>query len=150
MDIWGIRGYTLEYDDDTHTYLVNGEIVPSVTQSLTARFADKYKNVMSGVLQRAAERGTAIHKAIENYCRTGEDDGSVELHNFNFLRKYYGFEVLENEVPIIIFKDDQPKAAGRLDLVLKVGDDMAIADIKTTAVLDREYLAYQLNLYALG
>ena len=37
-----------------------------------------------------------------------------------------------------------------MDLILDINGDTAIADIKTTATLDKEYLAYQLNLYRIG
>ena len=38
-----------------------------------------------------------------------------------------------------------------MDLILKdVNEERVIADIKTTATLDKEYLAYQLNLYRVG
>lgn len=150
MEQWNIKGYILEYDDDTHTYLVDGVIVPSVTQVLSLKFGNKYAHVNRATLERAANRGTLIHKAIEDYCKTGADNGVKELHNFKFLRKYYEFNVLENEVPIIIFTDDNPIAAGRLDLILDINGGIAVADIKTTAVLDKEYLAYQLNLYRIG
>jgi hypothetical protein len=150
METWQIGANTLEYDDDTHTYIVDGVIVPSVTQILGVKFGNKYAGVNRSTLERAANRGTAIHKAIENFCKYGEDDGAKEVHNFNFLKKRYGFNVLENETPIIISKDDTPIAAGRLDLILDIKGDTAIADIKTTSVLDKEYLAYQLNLYRIG
>lgn len=158
METWEIGTNTLEYDDDTHTYIVDGVIVPSVTQILGVMFGNKYAGVNRATLENAASRGTAIHKAIENFCKYGEDDGAKEVHNFNFLKERYGFNVLENETPIIISKDGTPIAAGRLDLVLGVTmkgkayylKETAIADIKTTSVLDKEYLAYQLNLYRIG
>ena len=34
-----------------------------------------------------------------------------------------------------------------MDLLLDVDGEFTIADIKTTSVLNKEYLAYQLNLY---
>lgn len=150
MNTWEINNYTLEYDDETHTYLVDGVIVPSVTQLIKVKFGEKYVGVNRSTLERAANRGTAIHEAIECYCKTGEGEEVKEVHNFNFLRERHGFNVLENETPIIITKDDTPVAAGRLDLVLDVKGETAIADIKTTSVLDKEYLAYQLNLYRIG
>ena len=67
-----------------------------------------------------------------------------------FLQKQYNYEVLDNEVALIIFLDDVPVAAGRLDLDLKINDEEGLGDIKRTSVLDKEYLAYQLNLYRLG
>lgn len=149
MEEWEINGNTLEYDDTTHTYLVNGVIVPSVTQVMQVKFGNKYEGIRSEVLNRAAERGTAIHKAVENYCK-GMDDGSKEVHNFNFLMNYYKIKPVKNEVPIILMVDNQPVIAGRLDLVLQENDTLCLADIKTTSQLDKEYLAYQLNLYRLG
>lgn len=154
METWKIGANTLEYDDDTHTYIVDGVIVPSVTQILAAKFGNKYANVNTEVLKRAAERGTAIHRAIEEYCTTGKDNGSKEVHNFNFLMTNYALTPIQNEVPIIIFDEkeiNKPLAAGRLDLVLvDFYNYRAIADLKTTATLDKEYLTYQLNLYRIG
>ena len=149
MESWEINGATLEYDDDTHTYICDGCIVPSVTQILETKFGNKYDRVDSQTLKRAADRGTAIHKAIEMYCRTGEDEGSKEVHNFKFLCDRYGLKVRGNEIPIVIWQDwrnREPIAAGRLDIAMRG----ALGDIKTTSVLDMEYLAYQLNLYRLG
>lgn len=151
METWSINDLALEYDDDEHIYLVDGVIVPSVTQVLKVQFGGKYANVNRSVLQRAANRGTEIHKAIENYCRGDEDLIAIkEVRNFRFLKNQYNFKVLENEKPIIIVKDGTPIAAGRLDLVLDIKDGTALADIKTTSTLDKEYLAYQLNLYRIG
>lgn len=151
METWSINDLTLEYDDDEHIYLVDGVIVPSVTQVLKVQFGGKYANINRSVLQRAANRGTEIHKAIENYCRGDEDLIAIkEVRNFRFLKNQYNFKVLENEKPIIIVKDSTPIAAGRLDLVLDIKDGTALADIKTTSTLDKEYLAYQLNLYRIG
>lgn len=151
METWSINDLTLEYDDDEHIYLVDGVIVPSVTQVLKVQFGGKYANVNRSVLQRAANRGTEIHKAIENYCRGDEDLIAIkEVRNFRFLKNQYNFKNLENEKPIIIVKDGTPIAAGRLDLVLDIKDGTALADIKTTSTLDKEYLAYQLNLYRIG
>jgi hypothetical protein len=150
METYKINNYTLEYDDESHTYIVDGVIVPSVTQIISAKFGNKYAGVDRSTLERAASRGTAIHKAIEDFCKTGKDDGTKELHNFNFLMTYYEARVVENEIPIIIINGDTPIAAGRLDLLLDINGDYAIADIKTTATLDKDYLTYQLNLYRLG
>lgn len=150
MESWKIKNCEVEYYDDEHMYLVNGVIVPSITQLLKKRFGGKYDGVNSAVLNKAAEEGTKVHKAIELYCKNGEESDIEELRNFKFLRKKYGFEVLDNEVPIILFDEGEPIAAGRLDMVLKMGDDIGLADIKRTSVLDKEYVGLQLNLYRLA
>ena len=150
METWTIKGYELEYIDETHTYLVDGVIVPSITQILKVKFGNKYAGIDKDVLNRAAEKGTKVHEAIEKLCKIGEIEDLKEVKNFMFLRKQYKFDVIENEVPIILFKDDEPIAAGRLDLVLKIEDKIGGGDIKRTSSLDKDYLAYQLNLYRIG
>lgn len=150
MNSWIIKDHILEFIDETHTYLVDGVIVPSVSKILRYKFPNKYDRVDERVLERAAIRGTAVHEAIEKLCKTGEIEDLKEVKNFMFLQKQYNFEVLDNEVPLIIFLDGVPVAAGRLDLDLKINDEEGLGDIKRTSVLDKEYLAYQLNLYRIG
>ena len=149
MERWEIQDTTLEFDHDTHSYLVDGVLVPSITQILSVRFGGKYDFVRGDVLERAAERGTAIHKAIEDFVKDGKDDASVELRGYKFLASRYHFAALESEVPVIL-SQDKPIAAGRLDLIIKFVSSVAVADIKTTSTLDKEYLAYQLNLYRIA
>lgn len=145
-----INSNTLEYIDKTHTYVIDGVIVPSITQILKYKFGGKYNGVNKAVLNRAAEKGTAVHEAIEAWCKHGTESDLPEVRNFKFLQKQYNFEVLKNEVPVILYRGTQPIAAGRLDLVLKMGDKIGGADIKRTSTLDKEYLAFQLNLYRIA
>lgn len=142
-----INGCTLEYFNKEHLYLVDGEILPSITTLLKT---DKYKNVSKYVLQRAAAKGTELHDAIERLCRYGEESDLKEVRNFKFLQRKYGFQVLDNEVPVILWHKGKPAAAGRLDLVLEMDGEIGGADIKRTSVLDKNYLAYQLNLYRIA
>lgn len=150
METFSIKGGTLEYFDDTHTYLYDGLILPSVTQILGVKYKNDYASVPPSVLDNAAKRGTAVHKAIENFNVSGYDDGSEAVRNFKFLQKQYGFEVLDSELPIVIFKDDMPIACGRLDMTMLMDGETGIADIKTVSTLNKEKIAYQLNLYRIG
>ena len=145
-----IKNHTLEYFDDEHIYLVDGVTVPSITQILKIKFANKYDGISKAVLNKAANDGTAVHDAIEKLVKFGQESSLPEVRNFKFLKKAYDFEVLKSEVPVILFFDDEPIAAGRLDLVLQIGDIIGGADIKRTSALDKEYLAYQLNLYRIA
>ena len=95
---WNIAGHILEYFDDSHQYLVDGILVPSITQCLKFRFGNKYAGVDRVTLQRASERGTEIHEAIERYCKTDEESELPELRNFKFLQSQYGFAVLARRV----------------------------------------------------
>ena len=150
METFSIKGGTLEYFDDTHTYLYDGMMLPSVTQILGVKYKNDYASVPPAVLDNASKRGTAVHKAIENYNNSGYDDGSEAVRNFKFLQKQYGFEVLDSELPIVIFKDDIPIACGRLDMTMLMDGETGIADIKTVSALNKEKIAYQLNLYRIG
>lgn len=150
METFSIKGGTLEYFDDTHTYLYDGLMLPSVSRILETKFKGEYKNVPPAVLSNAAQRGTEVHKAIENFNVSGYDDGREAVRNFKFLQKQYGFEVLDSELPIVIFKDDFPIACGRLDMTILMDGETGIADIKTVSALNKEKIAYQLNLYRIG
>ena len=55
----------LTFDEATHTYRVDGRVVPSVTQILKAVYPDVYAGIPAHVLDRKARLGTAVHKAIE-------------------------------------------------------------------------------------
>ena len=150
METFSIKGGTLEFFPETHTYLYDGLMLQSVTQILGVKYKNDYASVPPAVLNNAAQRGTAVHKAIENYNNSGYDDGSEAVRNFKFLQKQYGFEVLDSELPIVIFKDDMPIACGRLDMTMLMDGETGIADIKTVSVLNKDKIAYQLNLYRIG
>lgn len=147
---WNIKGHIVEFIDDIHQYLVDGCMVASVTQILGVKYKNDYASVPPAVLENASKRGTAVHKAIENFNVSGYDDGSEAVRNFKFLQKQYGFEVLDSELPIVIFKDDMPIACGRLDMTMLIDGQTGIADIKTVSTLNKEKIAYQLNLYRIG
>lgn len=151
MESWEIAGGLLEYIDETHTYIYDGVILPSITQMLKIKFENKYNSVDEKVLKKAAEKGTAVHQAIEDYEKRSIDDAScVELRNYKFLKKQFDFKCLDNEVPIVLFYNDKPIAAGRVDLIIEDKGKVGIADIKRTSVFDKEYVAYQTNLYRIG
>ena len=147
---WYIAGHVLEYLDDIHQYIVDGICVPSITQMLKFKFGNKYASVDATTLQRASEKGTEVHETIERYCKTGEMSELPELRNFLFLQRQYLFKVRENEVPVILFSDDVPICAGRLDMVIEINGLTGLADIKRTSALDKEYLGFQLNLYRIA
>ena len=118
IETWEITGGLLEYIDESHTYIFDGEILPSITQILKIKFGKKYQNVDKSVLKRASEKGVIVHKAIEDYEINGiEDTSCKELYNYKFLKKQFKFECIANEVPIVLFVDNKPVCAGRIDLI---------------------------------
>ena len=150
MENWNIKGHDVEFIDDSHTYLVDGVIVPSITQILKVRFNKKYDGIPKETLQRASEKGTQMHEVIEKWCKNGEESDLVELRNFKFLKRQYNFSVMQNEVPVILWHDDEIIGAGRLDMVISMNGQVGLADLKRTSALDKDYLGYQLNLYRIA
>ena len=67
------------YDNEWHTYKLNGKIIPSVTQLLAD---DTYKDVDKNVLEYARNKGTIVHKEIETYLKTGIFGFSSEFYAF--------------------------------------------------------------------
>ena len=146
---WDIKDHHIEYLDDEHIYVVDGIVVPSITQIVKTQFPNKYSRVDAETLKKAAELGTAVHEAVEAYAMHGTESDLPEVRGFKFLQKHYKFTVEYTELPLLLFMgDDEPCAAGRMDLLIRNDKgELGIADIKRTSNFDKEYLAYQLTLY---
>ena len=139
----------LEFVEEDHLYVLDGIIIPSVSQILHVIFKDKYKDVPENILRAKAQYGTTIHEYIERYENNEELPSLDYIQQASFkqylkIKEENRIEVLEQE-QMIHYKD---KYAGRFDMIAKVDNDIALCDIKTTAELDLEYLSWQLSLYA--
>lgn len=150
METFEINGGVLEYIDETHTYIYDGVVLPSITQLLKVKFGNKYNGIPKETLDRASAQGTAVHKAIEDYEQQNIESNIVELRNYKFLKRAYKFDCIKNEVPVVLFENGEAVACGRLDLVLIEDEKIGLGDIKRTSTLDKNYLAYQLNLYRIA
>ena len=142
-----IKGHVIEYFDSDHVYVVNGIITPSITQILKRKYKNEYKGISQDVLKRASEMGTAVHDAIEKYCRGLPYEDFEEVQNFDFLLHLNHRVCIGNEIPVLLFRSDEVVSVGRFDCLL-IGDSAyGIADIKRTSTLHKDYLSDQLNLY---
>jgi hypothetical protein len=134
----------LVFDKETHTYTLDGKALISVTQLMEKHgLSPNYNGVDEDTLKASAERGTLIHKEIENYIKKGEIGFTEECAQFvSYVR--------ENNIAIkgseVTFHNDI--VAGTTDLIIKEGDQYAFADIKTTSTLHKDSVAWQLSLYA--
>lgn len=131
------------FNEEEHTYTLNGKQLHGITGMLSRQlFADKYKDVPEYILKRAAERGTAIHKDCEFADATGLEPQTTEGKNYLELRK--GYQVVANEYTV----SDNEYFASNIDCVWTKDEKIILADIKTTAHLDEEYISWQLSIYA--
>lgn len=135
----------LVFDPQTHTYTLDGKTLISVTQLMEKHgLSPNYNGVDEDTLKTSAERGTLIHKEIEDYIKKGEIGFTEECAQFvSYVR--------ENKVDIkgseITFHNDI--VAGTCDLIINSRKGyLIVADIKTTSTLHKESVAWQLSLYA--
>ena len=149
MEAWDINGRTLEFDEESHIYLCDGVIVPSVTTILKA-FFDDYQCVSRTVLEQASARGTELHEAIEIYEKTGQESDLREFKNYLFLKNHFGIKNISNELPVIYEESGKVIFAGRLDQIIEIDGKLGINDFKRVSAPNKEKIAYQLNLYKLA
>ena len=79
--ITGIDNFesTCTYNEEWHTYRLDGKIIPSVTRLLDD---GSYLNVDPKILESAQIRGTLIHKEIENYLKHQIKGYTDEFYEF--------------------------------------------------------------------
>ena len=148
----------LEFIETEHIYLKNGILVKSVTQILQLIFPDKYKDVDKKILNKNAEFGTTGHAIIEYLNINNPDivektissiqnkDLEVCIREYVRLCNKFKIEPLEHEKRVSY----KYLFAGTLDLIANVDNIESLCDIKFTAELDKEYLSWQLGMYALA
>ena len=148
---FNIDKYFIEFFPKEHLYICNGIILPSITTILKKKFGNKYQGVDERILEVARQNGTEMHQAIQDYEEDGINDlNNRELQNYIFLKKHYKWQVIASEIPVILFLDDVPVAVGRLDQIIEINGERGVNDFKRVSVLDKEYLAYQTNLYKIA
>lgn len=137
---------------DSRFYQVDDEFYPSVTSVLAywpknPAFYDWLKDVgrnADQIVRQAGIEGTATHEAIEDYLKYGEYQymGTKHARTYKDVCKFDDFwnqakpTLLHTEVPS---RHDTYKYAGTVDLVLKVGDEVWVVDIKTSNHMHESY-----------
>lgn len=139
----------VEFIEDTHTYLVDGIIVPSVTQVVNWKIGDDYSNVPQATLRAKAKYGEEVHELIRAYengttlkevsLMKIDPNQKVAVKNYAKLKKKYMFEVKNTERIVC-----NQRLAGRYDILTTENE---LIDIKTTYRLNTESLAWQLGMY---
>lgn len=137
----------VRFDQEQHRYFLGVAELSGITGFLKKRvFPNKYKDIPQWILDRAASNGTLIHESIELL-----DGGfppaemSDELKSYQRIKKENNLTTVANEY---IVTDKEHFASG-IDLVLTNDkEEIILADIKTTSVLDKEYVSWQLSIYA--
>jgi hypothetical protein len=139
-----------------HKYVLDLEELTGVTTILEqVMFRDKYTGIDDAVLRNAADRGTAIHAAVQAYMMGVDYELDPDLQPYELdARVAWDAWIADAErremraVAVEYLVSDCKEVASKIDVVRKVGDGKyAIADIKTTYQIDIEYVSWQLSVY---
>lgn len=149
MKEWQINNHTIEFLEEQHLYICDGILVPCVSNILAYKFND-YAGVSRELLQRASEKGTELHKAIEDYEQQGITSDLEEFRNYLFLKKQFKFENVSNELPVLYERGGRVLFVGTLDQVITIDGKLGINDFKRVSAPNKEKIAYQLNLYKMA
>lgn len=134
------------FNQEHHTYHLGGRQLFGITPLLSEKlFPKKYKGVSEEIIMRAAQYGTLVHQQCELIDSLGIGADTEEGINYVFLRDKNGLVHEASEYIVT----DRKHYASAIDKVYRESDDSFIlADIKTTYEPDKEYLRWQLSIYA--
>ena len=135
----------LMFDEATHTYYrEDGSTLISVTQVMEKHgLSPNYDGVDDKILKARGERGTLIHKEIEDYIKKGEIGFTKECAEFVSYAREHNLKIVACEV---IYHNDI--MAGTCDLVIEEDGKYVFCEHKATSTLYKDSVAWQDTLYA--
>lgn len=139
----------LSFEEDKHIYKLDGRYLPSVTTVMKPLSQALYKDVDEYVLNKAAERGTAVHNAIENYALFGIEDIEPEYEGyFNAYKDW-----LTDMNPKTLGTECRVyhkflRYAGTADMPVEIDGKNILIDFKTSASVNKMLTGVQLEAYS--
>ena len=140
----------LLFFDQGHRYELDGVEIPSVSTILRFLTREIYSEVRQADLDRAAERGSRVHKALELLDKLGEVDADAETEPY--IRAYIKFRQEHAcdwtgiEKPVV---NEQLRYAGTADRIGTVDGQPTIIDFKCQSSIHKPLVKAQLNAYLL-
>lgn len=144
-----LNNHDIEFIEESHTYLVDGVIVPSVTTIISNFYKPKIQ-ASKKKLEIASRLGTRMHLEIEMYEKYGIESDSKEFKNYIFLKKLHNFENIDNEKMVLYEKNGKVLYIGRFDQLIKKDGKIGINDFKRVSNFEKDKVSMQLTLYALA
>lgn len=138
----------LTFDEASHIYRLNGDIIPSVSKLMEPLKDQCYGGISKRTLENAAIKGSAVHNSIENWIKFGIDDIPSEHRGYfnGFMEwwKQYKPRVFGSEVRIY---HKLMRYGGTIDLLCEIGGLLELIDFKTTYTLLEMACGVQLEAY---
>ena len=146
--------------DDMHIYMLGFKELSGVTALLNEMlFKDKYNGISKEVLNNAANRGTAIHEAVQSYELGQPFSISDDLEEHESIAKkavkswvtFRSHEGIKYSALVTTHSEylvsNEEDLATKIDLTM-YDEGWTIGDIKTTSKLDMDFLSWQLSIEA--
>lgn len=137
----------LQFDEATHTYTKGiQQYIPVTVLLKQFNLSADYTNIPKDILRKAADRGKAVHKELENFIKYGTPGTSTEYENFS---KYISARNIDLTQALSedMVHDDTYYIAGTIDFQYVDGDEKVLADFKTTSSIHWNSVAWQLSIY---
>ena len=128
------------FEEDGHTYTLEGHTLQGVTPIIAWLFPETYKGIPQSILENAAQYGGMIHKKIELADSMGIVDDQV-VRDYLELKEQKGVKTLVNEYLV----SDERRIASSIDIVM---DNLDLWDVKTTSKVHIPNVTMQLSIYA--
>jgi len=140
----------LTFDETSHIYRLDGDVIPSVSEIMTPLSTAKYKGISDRTLNNAANKGSAVHDAIEFWIKYGVVDIEKEHAGyFNAFLRWW-----EKEKPVVIGSENRVyhpilQYGGTVDLYCLTGQsEPTLVDYKCTYQLSEMTCRVQLEAYS--
>lgn len=135
----------IEFIENSHTYLVDGMILPSVTQIMKPLSKDHYQNIPKSVMEVAGKRGQMVHLAVEmweGFNTPPPDEIKDYLLQYKIAKKLHKFEVIGSELLLT-----NGEYCGTIDMLGLLDGDLILVDLKATASIHYHLLEVQMAGY---
>lgn len=142
-----LRDCGVLFDEKAHRYALGKKILSGITGIISSTlFPDQFDGVPREVLRKAAKRGSEVHAEVELLVNEGVPVYSDEGIAF---KEEFKDDIQNRKLRSEYIVTDFERVASSIDLVRGNTDgSFDLFDIKTTAVLNTEYVMWQLSVYA--
>jgi len=131
----------VEFNEVEHTYTLDGKQLRGITGILHEYICPgKYDGIPQATLAAAAARGHEIHSQCQMII-----DGFGYANPAPEVKAFFDTPLVTSFIAAEYLVSDEQNFASSIDIV---DDDLNLYDIKTTSTLDKEYLSWQLSIYA--
>ena len=147
----------LLFEEETHTYTLHREgladiILPSVSEIIEPIRNISYGSIAESILEKAADRGTRVHRALEFYLKyefRNVDEDCVGYFDgiMKFLSDHPNWKPIHSEYR---FYHKALMYAGTCDLLFETPKGIVLTDLKTTAQAHKGAWGVQLGGYRYG